>query len=76
MIPSAKPREAAAREGVEEVEDAAAGEVVLQFLDRVEVDARSGNVGAQPVQQQHRCREGKLLANVGDAKGVRNSPEH
>ena len=71
-----EPREAAAREEVEEAEDAGAAEVVLQFLDRVDVDARRGDVGAEPVEQQHRRREGELLANVGDAEGVRNGPEH
>ncbi len=48
----------------------------LQFLDRVDVHAGRGDVGAEPVEQEHRRGEGELLANVGDAEGVRNSPEH
>ena len=69
-------REAAAREEVEEAEDVGAAEVVLQFLDRVDVDSGRGDVGAQPVEEQHRRREGEFLADVGDAEGVRDGPEH
>ena len=69
-------REAAAREEVEEAEDVGAAEVALQFLDGVDVDARRRDVGAQPVEQQHRRGEGEFLANVGDAESVRNGPEH
>ena len=79
MIPSAKrrqAREAAAREEVEEAEDVGAAEVALDFLDGVDVDARRRDVGAEPVERQHRRREGELLADVGDAEGVGNRPEH
>ena len=69
-------REAAAREEVEEAEDVGAAEVALQFLDGVDVDARRRDVGAQPVEREHRRGEGEFLANVGDAESVRNGPEH
>src|SRR5205085_4693465 len=70
-------REAAAREEVEEAEDVGAAELFFgDFLDGVDVDPRRGDVGAEPVEQQHRRGEGELLTNVGDAEGVRDGPEH
>src|SRR4029077_16230171 len=46
------------------------------FLHRVDVYARRGDIRTQPVEEQHRRREGEFLANVGDAEGVRDGPEH
>src|SRR5260221_6728622 len=69
-------REAPAREEVEEAEDVGAAEVALDFLHRLDVDAQRRYVGTEAVQRQHRRRAGELLANVGDAASVRNSPEH
>src|SRR5665811_806294 len=43
---------------------------------RDSVDAGRRDVGAEPVEQQHRRGEGKLLADVGDAECVRDRPEH
>ena len=40
------------------------------LLDRVDVDAGRRDVGAEPVERQHRGREGELLADLGDPEGV------
>src|SRR5260221_6118615 len=69
-------REAPAREEVEEAEDVGAAEVALDFLHPLDVDARRRYVCTEAVQRQHRRREGEILANVGDAGSVRNSPVH
>ena len=45
--------QAAAGEQVEEAEDVRAGVVLLDLVDRLGVDARHGDVRAQPVQRQH-----------------------
>ena len=68
-----QPREAPAREQVEEAEDVGPGEVVLQRLDRVDVDARGRDVGAEAVERQHRRREQQLAADLRDREGVERS---
>jgi hypothetical protein len=72
----AEPREAASREEVEEAENSGTAEVLRDFLHRLGVHPRGGDIGAEPVQRQHRRRECKLLANVGNAERVENSSEH
>jgi len=47
-----------------------AAEGLLDVVDRRQVDARHGDVRAQPVDQQHPRREGDLLADVRDLEGV------
>ena len=34
------------------------------------------DVGAEPVERQHRRREGELLADLGDREGVEDRREH
>ena len=73
MIPSANSAIAgqpAAAERVQQVEDAAAAELLLDRLDRVGVDARHGDVGAEAVERQQRRREGELLADLRDREGA------
>ena len=79
MIPSAK---IAIRESpppgeqVEQAEDVGAAELLLDVVDRREVDARHRHVRAEAVDQQHRRREGDLLADVRDLEGVEDRGEH
>ena len=68
--------EAAAREEVEEAEDVRAREVLLQRLERVDVDAGRRDVGAEPVEQQHRRRECELAPDFRDAEGVEDRLKH
>ena len=46
------------------------------LLTADEVDARDRHVRAEAVDQQHRGREGDLLADVGDLEGVEDGGEH
>ena len=68
--------ERAAREQVEEAEHARAREVVRDVLDRVDVDPRRGDVGAEPVEGEHARREGELLPDLGNPERVQEGPEH
>ena len=70
------PRQAAAGEEVQQSEDARPAELLLEAVDRVEVDSRDGDVGAQAVDQQHPRREADLLPDVRDLEGAEDGGEH
>ncbi len=68
MIPSANNgelRERAAREQLQEAEDAPVLGFVLQLLDRRQVDAGHRDVRAQPIDGQHHQCEQDLVPEVG-----------
>ena len=49
---------------------------VLDRVERVDVDAGRRDEGAEPVEREHRRREGELAPDLGDRKGVADRAEH
>ena len=72
MIPEREqgdPPQRAARKQVEKTDDAAAA-LGEELLERVDVDARYGHVGAETVDRDHRRREEYLGAKLRKLPGV------
>src|SRR5262249_43996350 len=69
-------RDRAAREQVEEADDAGVLRLVLKVLDRGEVDERDREVGADPVDAHDDQREQDLVAQVGHPEHVPQAGEH
>ena len=73
MIPSAK---SAIRDrppplnSVQQAEDVAAAELLLDVVDRLDVDARDRDVRAEAVEREQQRREGELLADLRDREGA------
>ena len=70
------PRQPAAAERVQQVEDPAAAEVLLDVVDRLRIDPRHRDVRSQPVERQKRRREGELLTDIGDREGAEDRRQH
>src|ERR1019366_2885345 len=70
------PREPAAGEEVEQPEDVGAAELLLDVVDRGEVDARHRYVRAEAIDEQQTGRDGDLFADVRDLEGVEDRGEH
>jgi hypothetical protein len=70
------PRQPAAAERVQQVEDAAAAELALDLVDGLDVDARHRDVRAEPVERQKQRREGELLADLGNREGSEDGGGH
>ena len=71
--PQRKQRKApqgAAGERVQQPQDIRAAEGLLDRVDRRQVHARHRDVRAEAIDQQHRRREGELLADVRYLEGV------
>ena len=69
-------RDRAPGEQVEEPDDPRVLGLLLQVLDRVEVDERDRQVGADPVQPDDRQREEDLVPQVGHPEHVPQAGEH
>ena len=79
MIPSAKIGELGERlaaEQLQEGEHAAGLGLRLERVDRVLVDARRGDVGAEAVQRQHPDREQHLASELPDSEDVAQELDH
>src|SRR5690242_21860422 len=70
-----KAGERAAGEDAEQAEDRATAAVEV-VVDRLRVDARSGNPRSQPVEREDGEREEDPLAKLGDAPRVGEPGEH
>ena len=68
--------EASSAEQVQEAEDVAVGEVVLDLVDGVGVDPGSRDVRAEPVESEHRRRKRELLPDVRNREGAGDRSQH
>ena len=66
----------AARERVQQVEDASPAERLLGVLDRLDVDAGNRDMGADAVERKQQRREGELLADLRDGERTQDGREH
>src|SRR3954447_18790176 len=70
------PRQPAAAEGVQQVEDAAVAELLLDGVDGADVDPGNRDVGSEAVEGEKERREGELLADLGDREGSEDGGGH
>ena len=79
MIPEREDRELGERlaaEQLQEREHAAGLGLRLERVDRVLVDARRGDVGAEPVQRQHPDREQHLAPELAHSEDIAQELDH
>src|SRR4051812_32396773 len=68
--------EPAAAERVQQVQDAAVAELLLDRVDGVDVDPRDRDVRAEAVEREQQGREGELLADLGDRQRSEDRRRH
>jgi hypothetical protein len=70
------PGKPAAAERVQQVEDPAVAELLLDLVDGLDVDPRHRDVRPETVEREEQRREGELLADLGDREGAEDRRRH
>src|SRR3954447_6818085 len=69
-------RQPAAAERVQQVQDAAVADLLLDRVDGLDVDARHRDVRAESVEREEQRSEGELLADLRDGEGSEDGGRH